>query len=167
MFKPGDRVQVRVLASGDNDVGVFIGYTGTVTLASKNSMIDNAIYVIFDEKIESYNKDNGRYLPSENLELYRVQVPAKKVKHGFKIGDKVVVVRGSNLSILEDEYEQKDLDRYKLFGEFGVITDVSFNNEDNYGYDTTVKIASFTEGWGDSNSQWGINKHNLRRVVTK
>jgi hypothetical protein len=158
-FKVGDRVKVTGLAYGDKEVaGIKFGFTGRVSdYTGETQFYNNGAYVIFDDKIYSHENDNGRFIHDFNLELINP-------KNKFSIGDKVVVVRGSNIKMELDDLEQNSLHSLKLFGRMGTIVHLDYD-----GYDAIVKFPDFTEGWGDEDecNWWGINKHNLRRVVTK
>jgi hypothetical protein len=152
MFKHGDKVRVKAVTSVDTLRGVFVGYTGMVIDAPKNSCVANeTAYVVFDEKIESYNKDNGRYLPSANLEL----IQSEKKKRGFQVGDKVVVVRGRYPSELESK---------GLLGRFGKVVEVVETF-------VTVRFSDWREGWDFNkicvNDCWAVDNSCVRRVVTK
>lgn len=151
MFKLGDRVTMKSLGQFDGQAGVRVGMAGTVKNIQGGFVIPgDAAYVVFDEHLIGVHAGNTRWIGVACLEL----VPAAPKLKGFQVGDRVIVVRGNDITC-----EMESLHDEKLFGRFGVITAVK-----DAVYDYAVRFENF-EGWG--NGQWGINKTNLRRVTVQ
>lgn len=158
MFKVGDRVRIKSLGDFDAQAGVTVGMVGTVKNILGCFVIPgDAAYVVFDEHLIGGGAGNTRWIGVACLEL----VPSAPKRKGFKVGDRVVVVRGN-----KDQDEVHDLEEVGLLGRFGVIADLG---DQDFKY--VLKFEGWDRGWhgncDECDSFWGFDTTtNLRFVQT-